>query len=122
MGGDLAQKATKEAKGIWRECRFGVFVTFCGIPRLETCWTSGSSRGGMQGWIRLSPIRLSFRADSDGWSFLGDQGMDLPNQPVETNRRHAFRFRMGREGWTLDRLPSCPPGGGGSPGRSATST
>jgi hypothetical protein len=34
-----------------------------------------------------------------------------PNQPVETNRRPAPRFRTGREDRTLDRLPVCLPGG-----------
>jgi hypothetical protein len=38
----------------------------------------GISRAGRQGWIRLSSIRLSLRADSEGWSFWGDPGMDLP--------------------------------------------
>jgi hypothetical protein len=79
MGGDLAQK---ETKGIWRERRFGVFVAFvafCGNPRLERCRTPGLSRAGRQGWIRLSSIRLSFRADIEGWRFTGDPGMTLPN-------------------------------------------
>jgi ketosteroid isomerase-like protein len=28
-------------------------------------------------------IRLSFRADSEDWSFVGDPCMDSPNQPVD---------------------------------------
>jgi hypothetical protein len=39
-------------------------------------------------------------------------------RPVETNRRPATPFRTGREDWTLDRLPACPPGGNRSLGRS----
>jgi hypothetical protein len=57
-------------------------------------WGQTNEGQAVEGWIRLSSIRLSFRLDIEGWSFPGVSGMTLPNQTPDRMTSSGFSLNV----------------------------